>query len=112
VLEEGPVHVGFEGKGGRHRVKGAVWTEVEVKGFVRVVSIPNGIVGRLRFALLYQLRWVEGRMSWWMWGCGKKSHCCQTGLHGRRLRLSRSNLKVCFPFLKARRMLETQITMD
>jgi hypothetical protein len=112
VLEEGPVHVDSEGKGGRHRVKGAVWTEVEVKGFVRVVSILNEIVGRLRFVLLYRLRWVGGRMSWWRWGCGKRSHCCQTGSHDRRLRLSRSNLKVCFPFLYARRMLETQMAVD
>jgi hypothetical protein len=72
VLEVEPVRVDFEGKGGRHTVKGAVWTEVEVKGFVRVVSSPNGIVERLRFVLLYQLRWVEARMSWSMWGCGKR----------------------------------------
>lgn len=64
MLEEEPVHVDFEGKGGRHKVKGAVWREVEVKGFVRVVSILNEIVGRLRFVLLCRLRWVEGRMSW------------------------------------------------
>jgi hypothetical protein len=112
VLEEGPVHVDFEGKGGRHRVKGAVWTEVEVKGFVRVVSILNEIVGRLRFVLLYRLRWVEGRMSWSLWGCVRRWHCCRTGSHDRRLRLSRSNLKVCFPFVKDRRMLETQMAVD
>ena len=112
MLEEAPVHVDFEEKGGRHRVKGAVWTEAEVKGFVRVVLIPNGIEGRRRFSLLYQSRWVEGQMSWSTWGCGKRSHCCRTGSHDRRLRLSRSNLKVCFPFLKAGRMLETQTTMN
>jgi hypothetical protein len=67
VPEEGLARVDSEEKGGRHRVKGAVSMEVEVKGFVREVSGLNGIRVLSRIVLLCQLRWAEGRMCWSKW---------------------------------------------